>query len=121
MELIILLPTILILAMGLQSCLTAVARRRGRVAPWSINIHTEPPNCVNPRLNWIESLLMVVFAPLGIVLVVAGFAVAFWLSETIGAVMIILGFVLLAARGIFVAACFAYADLAEAPTAEDPA
>jgi Na+/H+ antiporter NhaC len=117
MDLIILLPTIFIVVMGIEACLAALARTRGRVAPWTVSVTTDPPRCANERLNWIECLLMVVIAPIGMVLLVGGLAVAFWIDETAGAALVVLGFLCLSARGIFVAACFAYADLADAPPA----
>jgi hypothetical protein len=121
MELIILLPMILILEMGIEAFLTSVGRKRGRVVPWNVSFESKAPNCANDRLIRIERFLLVVIAPLGILLVAAGVALAFAVDDTLGAALAISGFVFLCARGLFVAACFAYADLIDEPTAESAA
>ncbi|MBJ7355361.1 MAG: hypothetical protein JHC98_11105 [Thermoleophilaceae bacterium] len=115
MELIILLPTVLIIEMGIEAYLTSVGRKRGLVVPWNVSFESKPPRCTNERLNQIERILLVVIAPLGLLLVFAGGALAFTVDDTLGAAAAILGFLFLCARGLFVAACFAYADLADAP------
>jgi hypothetical protein len=102
---------------GIQAYLAMVGRRRGRTVPWSITIATDPPNCASARLNRIESFLLVVVTPLGALLAIAGIPVTIWVGDTMGAVLIIVGFLLLSARGIFVAACYAYADLVDEPSA----
>lgn len=111
MELIILLPTILILEMGVEAWLTSVARKRGRTVPWNVAFTTALPNCVDARLNRIERVLRAVVAPFGALVAIAGVALAFAADDTLGATLIVTGFVLISLRGIFVAATFAYADL----------
>lgn len=121
MELIILLPTILILEMGVEAWLTSLARGRGRVVTWNVSFTTALPDCADVRLNRIERFLRIIVAPLGVLLALVGVVVAFAADDTLGAILIILGFVLISLRGIFVAACFAYAELADAPPANSHA
>lgn len=111
MELIILLPTILLLLCGIQAGFAKVARSKGRTVPWTISVHTKPPRCANELLNRIEWVLLVIAIPLGILLMLVGGALAFYEEYTPSALLLIAGFVLINLRPLFVAGCFAFAEL----------
>lgn len=100
-----------VLALGIEAVLTHVARRRGREAPWNVPVHFKPPQFADTRLNSIEAFLLVILMPLGILLVLAGIGTAIFLSsETVGFAIVLVGWACLLARGLFLAACLAFAD-----------
>lgn len=102
-----------VVSLAAEATLTLVARRRGRDAPWNLSISYTPPRFADSRLNSIESFLLVVLMPLGILLALAGVGVAIWLDHVaVGFSLILLGWAFLLARGIFLAACLAFARLA---------
>lgn len=116
MEEIILLPTIVLLDYAIEAGLAKIARSKGVFVPWTIAFTTEPPVCSNALLNRLERGLRFVVAPIGVVSALAGLVVAIFSDLTTGAWLIIAGFFLISLRGIFVAACFAFAELkAQAP------
>lgn len=117
MEEIILLPTIVLLDYAIEAILAMVARSKGVFVPWTIAFTTPPPVCRKELLNRLERGLRFVVAPIGVVAALAGVAVAIFGDLTSGAWLIIAGFFLISLRGIFVAACFAFAELKD-PTPE---
>lgn len=116
MEEIILLPTIVLLDYAIEAGLAKKARSKGVFVPWTIAFTTAPPVCSNEFLNRVERALRFVVAPIGVIAALAGVVVAIFGDLMTGAWLIIAGFFLLSLRGIFVAACFAFAELkAQAP------
>lgn len=91
-----------------------IARRRGRDAPPNVPVWWAPPRCQDDRLNTVGQLLQLVFAPVGGVLMVGGLAYVLLTFENAGWIAALIGLVLIDARGIFVAACIAYAELDDA-------
>ncbi|MBI2691630.1 MAG: hypothetical protein HYX29_06790 [Solirubrobacterales bacterium] len=111
MEEIILLPTIVLLDFAIEAWFARIARSKGVFVPWTIAFTTAPPVCVNELLNRVENALRFGVAPLGVVAALAGVVLAVFGDLTTGAWLIIAGFFLISLRGIFVAACFAIAEL----------
>lgn len=102
-----------VVALVLEASLTLLARRRGRDAPWNLSVSYKPPASADSRLNSIEAFLLVILMPLGILLALAGAGVGLGLGhEEVGFSLVLLGWALLLARGIFLAACLAFAQLA---------
>jgi hypothetical protein len=110
-EEIILLPTIVLLDYAIEAWLAKIARSKGVFVPWTIAFTTAPPVCSNELLNRVERGLRFVVAPLGVVAALSGVVVAIFGDLTTAAWLIIAGFFLISLRGIFVAACFAFAEL----------
>lgn len=111
MEEIILLPTIVLILWGIQAGFAMIARSKGRIVPWTISPSTEPPRCANELLNRIEWVLLVIVSPVAVLLWLVGVALAISEEFTPSAWLLIAGFVLLSLRPLFVAGCFAFAEL----------
>ena len=111
------LYVVAMVALLLGAILTHIARRRGRDAPWNLPLSYEPPQFADARLNKIEAILVVIAMPIGILLAVVGAAMIIFLDHmSAGFALACLGLGFLLVRGLFLAFCLAFADLAdEAP------
>jgi hypothetical protein len=100
---------------GAEATFTYIARRRGREAPWVPDITFDPPRFADARLNKIEAILLVIFIPLGMLLVIVGVAlmIAFGISDAVFQSLFFLSLGFLLARGMFLSICLAYAELAD--------
>jgi hypothetical protein len=111
MDLIILLPTVLLILCGIQAGFAKIARSKGGSVPWTISPSTKPPRCANELLNRAESVLLVIVTPLAILLMLVGLVLALLEEFTPSAWLLIAGFILISLRPLFVAGCFAFAEL----------
>jgi len=110
-EKIFLLPIVLLILGGIEAGFAKIARSKGRNVPWTISPSTKPPRCANELLNRIEWVLLVIVSPLGILLVMVGGALILFEAYTPSALLMIAGFALIPLRALFVAGCFAFAEL----------